>query len=224
MLSFDEEVEGEEVEGGDPEEEEAAPTNLSTAQKRIARATETDEIPILIRLVNMRVDPITLGLHGNPFIPVPVFLALRSMVHAELFMNEKATVLKKLQKTLKAPLREIRQSPAYLAVRKYVLEAIDYVSNVEGINDAARKFEPHIARSMAAEAFAGGKEGNKVLLDLADRAAPKPQRANNNKVVYILPGNSAESLAELQKLAEGGLVEAGEIDGGVLNVPRVLEE
>ena len=212
--------------GGDddePEEEVIASQRDSLSQRRIERATETDDIPTLIQLINRRVDPVKYGLKANPPIPIPVFLAIRQMVLADLFLPSER-IYAKVKRQIKAPIAEVRESAEYERIKEAILESIDFVYSINGVSDAAKKFEPQLARSMVAEAFAGGEKGNKVLLDMGDRAAPKPQRQNNNKVVYILPNASHDKLREMQELAESVGFDGSDIDGSVLNVPKELPE
>lgn len=221
MLSFDDKKD-DEFEAYDADEEFSAATELqiSAAQRRIERATDTDDIPNLIMLVNMRVDPVTYGVKADPPIGVPLFLALRRIIIAEMFHEDPQRTFQKARKGLRMNITEARKSPAYAHVRKAVLEAIEYIHTVNGIGDVAKKFESSIAKNMMAVALTGGKEGNKVLLDLADRAAPKPQRTDNKQIVFVMPGGSHEGMDEVRKLAESVHMD-GSIDGSVLNVPKV---
>lgn len=222
MLSFDDDVADRFEDAYDVDIEGAVATEqaVPSSQRKIERAAQTDEIPTLIRLINLRVDPVNFGLKADPAIKIPFFLALRTVVIAEMFAEDPKRLFEKARKGLKMTLSEARSTPAYAHVKQAVLGAIDYIYSVEGIGDAAKKFEPNIARSMTAVAMEGTKEGNKVLLDLADRAAPKPQRTDNKQIVFVMPGGSHEGMDEVRKLAESVHMD-GSIDGSVLNVPKV---
>lgn len=223
--TLSEEYQEEEIEEVEPDsDEEPEKGKPSRHQREIESATEADDLPTLIRLVNLRVSPVDFALRANPPIAVPLFLAIRKQVLGDMFAERPERIWEKNKKTLRGSLFEVRNSPDYLRIKGWIEGAIEYVWGVDGVSSVAKKFEPQIARAMAAEAFSGGREGGKVLLDLADRAAPKPQRQNTNKVVYVLPGGH-ESLEEARQLAEGMISGDDDgIDGSVLNVPRGVIE
>lgn len=222
MLSFEENEDFPEDDEESMDEEVPGDSKTSLFQRRIERATDTDDIPTLIQLINRRVDPVKYGLKADPPISIPNFIAIRQMVLADLFADQPERIYAKVKRRLKKPMAEVRASAEYERIKEAILESIDFVYSINGVSDAAKKFEPQLARSMVAEAFAGGEKGNKVLLDMGDRAAPKPQRQNTNKVVYILP-NSHETQDELRRLAESVEIGGEDIDGSVLNVPRGIE-